>query len=530
MNLTPKFSIFGSKEETNNKKSYEDMIGSTAVQMEGITKRFPEVVANDHIDFDVNVGEIHALLGENGAGKTTLMNILYGWYQQDEGNIKVWGNDVTINSPKDALHLGIGKVHQLFKQVYHHTVAENIALAVSHNKLFPVRKVKKKFVRFTKDFGWNIDPEAKIWQLSAAKRQQIEIIKTLLQGGNIIILDEPTSVLTPQETEKLFVKLKEMRENGYAIIYITHKLDEVFEISDRVTVLRNGRNVKTLPTSKAKKRELAKLMVGREVIFDIKKEETEKGVPALQIRDLHVRGDQGEKAVNGISLTLKEKEIIGLAGIGGNGQKELIEALTGLRKVQEGSFLVSGNNLTNASPRKIKEHGVAYIPEERTRRAVVPKMSVKENLILRDYYKEPYSRGLFFDMTYIKRNAEKKIVDYNILAPNLDAPVGLLSGGNLQRVILAREVARQPKILIAAYPTRGLDVQSAVSTRKLLLEQRKNGSSIFFTSEELDEIIMLSDRIAVIYEGELMGIVDASKIKKEELGLMMAGTPKEAAV
>lgn len=515
------------KEKAKSPTLTEMESGKTAVKMENITKYFPNVVANHEINFDVKFGEIHALLGENGAGKTTLMNILYGLYQQDEGEIYICGEKVKINSPKKAIKLGIGKVHQLFKQVHRHTVAENIALSGSFSQIFPVKKIKDDFKEFSKEFGWKINLDAKIWQLSASERQQVEILKTLYQGGKILIFDEPTSVLTPKKAETLFKMLKRIRKQGYAIIYITHKLEEVLEISDRVTVLREGRKVKTLPTSNVEKRSLARLMVGQEVLFDLEKEDLKRESPVLEVEGLHVRDDQGKMAVKGISFTVNKNEILGLAGIGGNGQRELIEALAGLRKVEKGEFYVSGKRSTNAHPRKIKERGVAYVPEERTRRGLIPQMSVKENLILRDYYKNPYCRRFLLNMNYVKKIAKERVNQYNIISPSIDTSVKLLSGGNLQRLILAREISRQPNLLIAAYPTQGLDIQSAEFTRKLILEQRREGGAIFFTSEDLDEIMALSDRIMVIYEGQLMGIVTPKAVGKEELGLMMTGTPKE---
>ncbi|KXA90241.1 hypothetical protein AKJ61_01105 [candidate division MSBL1 archaeon SCGC-AAA259B11] len=500
--------------------------GETAVEMKAITKRFPGVLANDSIDFDVKAGEIHALLGENGAGKTTLMNILYGLYQQDEGEVYVRGKEADINSPQDAMELGIGMVHQLFKQVQRHTIAENIALSVAPGQIDPTRKIKDKFSELAEEFGWKFDLDAKIWQLSAGERQRVEILKVIFQGANILILDEPTSVLTPQGKEDLFERLKEMREKGYAIVYITHKLNEVLEISDRVTILRKGKRVGTLNTSEATKKDLAKRMVGREVLFDLEKKPVEKGEVVLNVENLTVRGDQNEIAVNDISFQIREGEILGLAGVGGSGQRELIEALAGLRKVEKGKFLVLGEDLTDASPRKIADKGVAYVPEDRDERALIPSMTVRENLILRNYCKGPYCGRFLLNLDYIRKDAEEKVSQYDIITPSLETPAELLSGGNLQRLVLARETSGNPNLLIAAYPTHGLDVGSVENVRKLLLDQREEGAAIFLISEDLDEIMMLSDRIAVIYEGRLMGIVDVDRVEKEDLGLMMSGSSK----
>lgn len=526
MSIKSKIPFFG-KEEKLKAPIEELEAGDLAVEMKGITKRFPGVVANDNIDFDVKAGEIHALLGENGAGKTTLMNILYGLYQKDEGRIFIGGEEVEINSPQDALKYGIGMVHQLFKQVYRHTVAEDIALSVSTDSVNPIENVKKRILEASEGFGWDLDPDTRIWQLSASERQKVEIIKVIFQGSKILIFDEPTSVLTPQGREDLFRRLRNLRDQGYAIVYITHKLDEVLEISDRVTILREGEKVETLEIENADKRGLAKRMVGREILFDLKKEPIERGKTVLEVENLKVRGDRGELAVKGLTFDIHEREILGLAGVGGSGQKELIESLAGLRNVEEGKFRVGGDDLTNASPRKIADRGVAYVPEDRDERGLVPSMSVKENLILRNYCKEPYCERFLLNSDYINKDSEKKISKYNIVTPSLETPAELLSGGNLQRLLLARETSGKPNLLIAAYPTHGLDVGSVEDIRKLLLEQRKEGSAIFLISENLDEIMMLSDRIAVIYEGKFMGIVDVDDVSKEELGLMMTGSSKE---
>ncbi|KPJ88256.1 MAG: hypothetical protein AMS17_06065 [Spirochaetes bacterium DG_61] len=493
--------------------------------MRGITKRFLGMLANDHVDFDVQAGEIHALLGENGAGKTTLMNILYGLYKPDEGEIRIRSKNVNIGSPKDAIELGIGMVHQLFKQVPRHTVAETIALASSRDFFFPGSKVKKRILRISEEFGLKVDPNAEIWQLSAAERQKVEIMKVLCRGAEILILDEPTSTLTLQGKRELFSRLKEMKKKGYAIIFITHKLDEVLEISDRVTVLKKGKKVKTLPTSKATKRSLAVWMVGREVLFRVKKKPVKKGKTVLEVKKLRVLGDKGETAVMNVSFSIREGEILGIAGIGGSGQRELIEALTGLRKVVEGEVILSEKEMTNASPRKFVNAGVAYIPEQRIEVGIVPTMNVKENLILKDYRVPPFSGRVFLNYSAISRNAEEKISRYNIITPSPDSRASLLSGGNIQRLILARETSGELKLLIAAYPTYGLDVGSIESIRELMLEQRRKKGAILLVSEDLDEIMMMSDRIAVMYEGKIMGIVDADEVSREEIGLMMTGTP-----
>jgi len=500
--------------------------GGTVIEMKGITKRFPGVLANDHIDFDVKAGEIHALLGENGAGKTTLMNILYGLYRPDEGKIYIRSRGVDIKSPSDAINLNIGMVHQLFKLVDRHTIAENIALVAPSGFFLPVERVKTDILRLSKEYGWKVDPEAEIWQLSASEQQNVEILKAIFRGAKILILDEPTSVLTPQGKRELFSRLLRMKEKGYAIVFITHKLDEVMQISDRVTVLRKGKKVRTLLTKKTNEKSLAKLMVGREVLFRLKKKPTKKGKIVLEVKGLQVLGDRGETAVSNVSLTIREGEILGIAGVGGSGQRELVEAITGLRKVQKGKVIVSGTDLTNASPRKCIDMGVSHIPADRHRGLVFP-MSVKENLIMKDYRHPPFSKGVFLNQEFMGRDAKEKISRYEIITPSPDTSVVLLSGGNLQRVILARETSREFSFLIAAYPTYGLDVGFIESTRKLLLDQRQAGKAILLISEDLDEIMMLSDCIAVMFEGRIMGIVDASKAKLEEIGMMMTGTTKD---
>ncbi len=502
----------------------ETKIGDLLVKMKGITKKFPGVVANENIDFDVRAGEVHALLGENGAGKTTLVNVLYGLYKSDKGKIYIRGQKVDIKSPSDAINLNIGMVHQLFKQVPRHTVAENIALTSSNDFFFPGSKVKEKILRISKEFGLEVDPDAEIWQLSAAERQKVELLKVLCRGAQILILDEPTSTLTPQGKRELFSRLKKMKKKGYAIIFITHKLDEVLEISDRCTVLRKGKKVKTILTSKATKRSLARWMVGREILFKVKRKPAEKGKIVLEVKKLRVLGDRGETAVEKVSFSIREGEILGIAGIGGSGQGELIEALTGLRKIEEGRLILSEKDVTNASPRKFVDAGVAYIPEKRVEFGVVPTMSVKENLILKNYRALPFSKRVFLNRSAINRNAEEKISRYNVITPSSDTPVGLLSGGNIQKLILAREISGEPKLLIAAYPTYGLDVGSVESIREILLKQRERKSAILLVSEDLDEIMMMSDRIAVMYEGRIMGIVNADEVTHEEIGLMMTGT------
>ncbi|MFQ6080790.1 MAG: ABC transporter ATP-binding protein [Candidatus Bathyarchaeia archaeon] len=501
--------------------------GEIAVRMRGIVKRFPNVIANDHIDFDVKAGEIHALLGENGAGKTTLMNILFGIYRPDEGEVYIRGERVTIKSPKDAIELGMGMVHQHFMLVYPHTVAENIALGLSTSKFFfPTREVEKEVVELSEKYGLKIDPKARIWQLSVGEQQRVEIVKVLYRGARVLILDEPTSVLTPGEIEELFMILRRIAEEGRAVVFITHKLDEALAISDRTTVLRRGKVVKTVETSKTSKRELARMMVGREVLFRLERKHVERGKVVLEVRDLHALNDKRLPAVKGVSFTVREGEILGVAGVAGNGQRELVEVITGLRRATKGEVLILGANVTNRSPGEIADKGVAHIPEERIRMGLVPNMSVAENLILKNYRHAPFSNKLFLNFTSVDQLAEKLISQYSIITPSKETPAKLLSGGNIQRLILARETSENPRLIVAAHPTYGLDVGATEQIRLLLLKQRERGAAILLVSEDLEEIMSLSDRIAVMFEGEITGIVDAEGAKKEEIGLMMAGAKR----
>jgi len=498
--------------------------GEVVVSMKGIVKRFPGVVANDHVDLEVKAGEVHALLGENGAGKTTLMNILYGLYGPDEGEIYVRGKKVAIRSPRDAIGLGIGMVHQHFMLVHPHTVAENIVLGLSSAKfLFPVREVRTRVAELSKKYGLKVDPEARIWQLSAGEQQRVEIIKALYRGADVLILDEPTTMLTPAEIGELFAIIRRMVEEGRTVIFITHKLDEVMAVADRVTVLRKGKVVGTVEASKTNKRELAKMMVGREVLFHLERRQVEKGRVVLEVEGLYALNDKGLVALKGVSFALREGEVLGIAGVAGNGQRELVEVITGLRKATGGRVLILGEDMTNCSPREIAERGAAHIPEERIRVGLVPGMSVAENLILRDYRCPPFCRGLFLNLGFIAQRAEELISEYEIMTPSKDTPAKLLSGGNIQRLILAREISQEPRLIVAAHPTYGLDVGATEHIRRSLLEQREKGAAILLVSEDLEEIMQMSDRIAVMFEGEIVGIMDAAEAKVEEIGLMMAG-------
>jgi len=498
--------------------------GEVAVRLEGVVKRFPGVCANDHVDFAVEGGEIHALLGENGAGKTTLMNILYGIYQPSEGRIFVKGKEVIIESPRKAISLGIGMVHQHFKLVYSHSVAENIALGLPSARLInPAGRIEEEITGLSQKYGLRVDPNAKIWQLSAGEQQRVEIIKALFRGADVLILDEPTSVLTPKEANELFTVLRRMAEEGKAIIFITHKLEEVMTVSDRVTVLRQGRVVASEQTQATNARELAKLMVGREVLFQLDHKALPVGKVVLEVQALEVENDRGLLAVKDISLNVHQNEIVGIAGVAGNGQRELVEAITGLRKVKRGRVIILGQDMTNRPVSEIVDKGVAHIPEERIRVGTVPNMTIAENLVLKDYRRSGFSKGFFLNLPFINAAADKLISEYNVMAPTRETPARLLSGGNIQRMILARETSGSPKLIVAAHPTYGLDVVATEQIRQQLLRQRSNGAAILLVSEDLEEILSLSDLIAVMFEGRIMGIVEAAEADIDELSLMMAG-------
>jgi len=506
--------------------------------MKGITKRFPGVIANDHIDFDIKAGEIHAILGENGAGKTTLMNVLYGLYQPDEGEIRVRGKKVTLESPKDAIDLGIGMVHQHFMIVPSLTVTENIVLGLksSREPLLDMDRAERKIVELSKKYGLKVDPKAKIWQLSVGEQQRVEIIKALYRHAQILVLDEPTSVLTPPEVKEFMRVLKRMARDGLAIIpFITHKLPEVMAVSNRVTVLRAGKVVARLKTKRTKERDLVKKMVGREVLFRVKKHRVEKGKMALEVKRLRALSDRGLPALKDVSFSVREGEILGIAGVAGNGQRELEEVITGLRKATKGKVIIRGKDMTNRAPKEFIDWGVGHIPEDRLERGLVMDFSVAENLVLETHSKQPFihkwflpfeKRRWFLNYDEIKKHAKKLIKDYDVITPSVDIPTRHLSGGNLQRLILARELSRKPKVLIAAQPTRGLDVSSARFIREKLFEQVKEGTAILLVSEDLDETMMMSDRIAVMYEGEVVGLMPAARAKREEIGLMMAGVKR----
>ncbi|TFH07069.1 MAG: ABC transporter ATP-binding protein [Candidatus Atribacteria bacterium] len=500
-----------------------------AVELTGIVKRFPGVIANDGVNLTIARGEIHCLLGENGAGKTTLMRILYGLYQPDEGHIALHGKTVRITSPKAALSHRIGMVHQHFHLVPTLSVEENIVLGLSEGTgpFLNLKKTRKKLRRLAEEYGLQVDPGAKVWQLSVGQQQRVEILKALYRDADILIMDEPTSVLTPQEVDGLFGTLRTFVEAGLTVIFITHKLDEVMEVSHRVTVLRKGKAVATVDTAASSKAGLARLMVGREVIFRVEKTPPQLGERILHVEDLHARNDRGLPALRGMSFDLYAGEILGVAGVSGNGQHELSEVLTGLRKATRGKATFEAHDLTECSARTIADLGVAHVPTERIRVGTVPAMSIRENLILKSYRSADFCKWLILDEKAAYENACKAMKEYEISAPHDGTAVGNLSGGNIQRLVLARELCGSPKFVVAAHPTYGLDVGATEQVRRVLLEQRDRGAGILLISEDLDEILQLSDRILVIYEGQIMGIVPAEGADLGQIGLMMAGSHRQ---
>jgi ABC-type uncharacterized transport system ATPase subunit len=497
----------------------------TQVELRGITKRFPGVLANDHVNFDVRAGEIHALLGENGAGKSTLMRQLYGLYRPDEGEIRLNGQPRVFHSPADAIRAGIGMIHQHFMLVPSLTVAENVALGLrsSREPQLDLDKVTARIKELAARYGLKIDPQAQVWQLAVGEQQRVEIIKALYRGAALLVLDEPTAVLTPQEVDDLFVTLRQMASDGHALIFISHKLHEVLAISQRVTVLRDGRSVSTSPTAQMTKTELARLMVGRDVILQYDRPIAQPGPVRLQVNDLWAKGDRGTDALRGVSLAVCAGEIVGLAGVSGNGQRELAEVLAGLRPARQGRVMLNERDVTHASPAAHITAGQAYIPEERMRDGAIKEFSVAENLILLDHSRAPYARRTFFDFAAIAREAARLVDSFNVKTPTLNTPLRNLSGGNIQKLILARELNRQPTVLIAAQPTRGVDIGASEYIHQRLLEQRARGVGILLISEDLDELRALSDRIAVMFEGQVMDVVDGRTATAEQLGLMMAG-------
>ena len=497
--------------------------------MNNIRKEFPGIVANDNITLQVKKGEVHALLGENGAGKSTLMNVLFGLYQPEQGEIVVRGEKVKITDPNVANNLGIGMVHQHFMLVDKFTVTENIILGNEPKKFgkINIKKAAKDVQDISNRYGLKVDPYAKIENISVGMQQRVEILKTLYRGADILIFDEPTAVLTPQEIQELISIMKTLVNEGKSIILITHKLKEIMAVCDRCTVIRRGKGIGTVDVSDTNPDKLAAMMVGREVNFSVEKDPANPKETVVRIKDLTVNDSRGVTAVNNLSLDLKAGEIIGLAGVDGNGQSELIEAITGLRKVESGMVSLNGKDVTNFKPRKVTESGLGHIPEDRHKHGLVLDFTIGENIVLQTYYHKPYSKNGILNHQEIYQKARTLIEDFDVRTPSEYTLARALSGGNQQKAIIAREVDRSPDFLIAAQPTRGLDVGAIESIHRRLVMERDKGRAVLLMSLELDEILNVSDRIAVMYEGEIVAIVDADQTNERELGLLMAGGKKE---
>jgi general nucleoside transport system ATP-binding protein len=499
------------------------------LELRGITKQFPGVLANDHVDFDLRRGEVHALLGENGAGKSTLMSILYGLYHPDEGEIRVDGQPVKIGSPREAIDRGIGMVHQHFMLIPVMTVAENIVLAeepTTAGVLLDFATANRRVDDLAKQFNFAINPDARIENISVGQQQRVEILKALYRRADILILDEPTAVLTPQEAGELFGILKGLQREGMSIIFISHKLNEVLEIANRITVLRRGKKIETLASAGATEQGLASLMVGRDVLLRVDKAPSTPGEPLLEVEDLHVLDDRELPAVRGVSLRVHAGEIVGIAGVDGNGQTELIEALTGLRSVASGRFSVAGRELTGAGTHRILDAGVGHIPEDRQRRGLVLEFSLAENIALHDFDRPPNSRLGWLRPGRLIERAKELLKAFDVRGGGPQTPARALSGGNQQKVVVAREVENDPRVLIAAQPTRGLDVGAIEFVHRRLIEERDEGRAVLLVSLELEEVLSLADRILVMYEGGIVGEYGPD-VSEEELGVAMLGGSKE---
>jgi general nucleoside transport system ATP-binding protein len=495
------------------------------LELRGMTKRFPGIVANDHIDFDLGRGEVHALLGENGAGKSTLMNVLYGLYHPDEGEIRIKGESVRINSPKDAIERGIGMVHQHFMLIPVMTVAENIVLASEPTRggvLLDYGAARKRVTELSRTFNFAIEPDARIDEITVGQQQRVEILKALYRGADILILDEPTAVLTPQEAQELFEILKTLLREGMSVIFITHKLHEVLEIADRITVLRRGKKIDTVQRAGATEAGLAQMMVGREVLLRVEKTPPEPGEPLLRVDDLAVLDDRQLEAVRGVSFEVRAGEIVGIAGVDGNGQSELIEALSGLRRAASGRVWLGDRDVTRSGAHAILDQGLGHIPEDRQRRGLVLQFTLAENLALHEFDRPPNSRLGWLFPARLVRLARELLRRYDVRGGGPQTKASALSGGNQQKVVLAREIARDPKVLIAAQPTRGLDVGAIEFVHRQLVGARDQGAAVLLISLELEEILSLSDRILVLYEGRIVAEF-GPEATEEQLGMAMTG-------
>jgi len=510
------------------------MTDTPILEARGLTKRFPGVLANDAVDLTLMKGEVLAMLGENGAGKTTLMNMLYGLYHPDEGEILVNGRVLTMNSPNDAIAAGIGMVHQHFMLIPVMTVTENIMLGVEETRgllaKLPMlgrlnrRLVASRIQNLSQQYNLVINPNDKIKDLSVGIQQRAEIIKALYRKADILILDEPTAVLTPQEADELFVIMRNLTAQGVSIIFITHKLKEVLAVADRIAVLRGGKMVGTTSPAEATEISLAEMMVGRKVILQVEKGTAHPGQTMLQVDDLVVNDDRGQTAVSGVSFEVRVGEILGVAGVQGNGQRELVEGLTGLRHVESGSVTILGQDATHASSRKITEMGVAHVPEDREKHGLVSTYPVADNLVLNQYYRPPFANGPIINQEAIEQEAKALVAKYDVRTPSVYTTAGSLSGGNKQKVVIAREFSHDIKLLIANQPTRGVDVGSIEFIHNQIVAQRDAGTAVLLVSAELDEILSLADRVAVMFDGRIMKILPAAEATRERVGLLMAGS------
>jgi simple sugar transport system ATP-binding protein len=504
------------------------------LELRGITKRFPGVVANQGVDLVVKPGEILGLLGENGAGKTTLMNVLYGLYQPDEGEILIDDTPVTFNGPGDAIAAGIGMVHQHFMLVPVFTVTENVMLGVEATRgpfgSLDQAAARKRIVEISERHGLAIDPDATVEDLPVGVRQRVEIVKTLYRQSNVLVLDEPSAVLTPQETDELVGIMRSLVESGTSIIFITHKLNEVLEVADRITVLHHGRVVGTTTPAESSREELAAMMVGRHVDLVVDKTPAKPGEPVLEVRDLVVRDERGHTAVDGLDLTVRAGEIVAIAGVHGNGQSELVEAITGLRDIDTGEIRIGGREY-GSDPRAIHAAGVAHVPEDRMEDGLVGDFTIADNLVLTTYWEEPFSKGLMLNGDAIVESATGLVDQFDVRTPSIFNRVSNLSGGNQQKVIAAREFSRPLKLIVAAQPTRGLDVGSIEYIHARIVEKRDEGTAVLIVSTELEEVLALADRVAVMFKGKIVDVLDAGEATYEHLGLLMGGAhPEERAV
>ena len=505
-------------------------MSQTAVRLDGITKRFPGVVANDDVDLAVEKGTVHALLGENGAGKTTLMNVLYGLYEQDEGTVALDGEPREFDSPRDAIDAGIGMIHQHFMLVDPMTIAENIVLGNEPETWGGVvdRKAAREAVRdLSERYGFDVDPEAIVEEVSVGVQQRVEILKALYRGADLLILDEPTAVLTPQEVDELFGVFEELTGQGKTIIFITHRLGEAMEAADAITVLRDGKNVGTVSADETTREELAEMMVGREVIFEVDATSADPGPTALAVSDLRVTDDRGVESVAGIDLRIREGEIFGIAGVDGNGQSELVEAITGLQVPDGGTIELNGEDVTDASRRSRIEAGMAYIPEDRQSRGLVMDFDLVENGVLGSQHSSSFAPGGRIDWEHARDHVDGLIEEYDVRPPNPETTAKSLSGGNQQKFVVGREFLRDPSVVVASHPTRGVDVGSIEFIHDRLLDLRDEGKAVLLISSKLDEVQQLSDRLGVIYEGEFVDVVDPASVTDEQLGLLMAGERPE---